>query len=425
MIAHKLPQAYHRFAQANEQDLENQVAAFEDMISKGEDYLDRQGRDEVDYGNDLLDMAEFNQGYARNSLAIHGSVIEMLVENELEQGVTASLCDSMLARTFRLEDGIRVLADSLRQRKEAYWQKFTQSASYVHEDAHNTFEDAIYTLEKNGPELLLVSEPIVSAHNPDGLESRKLLFRLAKVDPEKFGSRFGLGENKVSLASSSQWSAVGEYREGFDAIEADLTGWVPATEVRHAGLQALLADAVPIWKTPASAVFDTLSVPLSQLAAGAQILDTLSAGPDAEPLIRVLQARASAGGVADTAYFRSSFELQGTPTSARIEIAADDNYYLFFNGEYIDESHAATGTLTELKSYDLAEFVKPGRNTLAVEVEDADGSGGGLSVRVEVSEMQQLTDELFEEQIRRETAAREERIKVQQKNRIYDKNRVD
>ena len=62
---------------------------------------------------------------------------------------------------------------------------------------------------------------------------------------------------------------------------------------------------------------------------------------------------------------------------------------------------------------------------MAVEVEDADGSGGGLSVRIEVSEMQQLTDELFEEQIRRETAAREERIKVQQKNRIYDKNRVD
>jgi TolA-binding protein len=424
-VAQKLPAAYHRFALDNERDFKAQVAAFEDMIARGEDYTDRQGRDEVDYGNDVLDMAEFNQGYARNSLAIHGSVIELLAANGLEQGLAPALCDSLLARAFRLEGGARSLADSLRLRKDFYWQRFTESASYVHEDGHNTLEDAIYALEKGGPELLLAAEPIVSAWNPDGLESRKLLFQLAKLDPQQFGDRFGLGEKTTTLGTSDRWMVTGEYHEGFDGIETDLTDWSPARTVAHGRLAGLLTGVDILWKAAPGAAFDTLSVPLAGLGAGVQVLDTLPAAPDQELLVRILQARTDAGGVADTAYFRSSFELAGTPTSARIEIAADDNFYLFFNGEYIDEVHTESGAITELKTYDLAEFVRTGRNTLAVEVEDGDGSGGGLVARVEVTEMQQLTDEVFEQQIREETRAREERLKIQQKNRIYDKNRVD
>ncbi|MCA9786072.1 MAG: tetratricopeptide repeat protein [Candidatus Cloacimonetes bacterium] len=424
VLAQKLPRAYHQFALANERDLLAQLEAYETVIGKGEDYKDRQGRDEVDYGNDLLDMAEFNQGYARNSLTIHGSVIELLDANSLSHDLSQSLCDSMLARAFRLEQGARALLDTLSIHKETFWQQFTETASFVYEDAHNTCEDAIYSLEKSGQDLLLACEPVVTAWNPDGLESRKLLYSLAKIDPQQFGDRFGLGERNVTLGSGPDWLVTPVYREGFDAGETDLTGWDSAVTRSLPALTALVPEARPIWK-PMTRAIDTLTVALSALEPGANVLDTLGVQPDGETLLRVLQESRGQAGVADTAYFRSSFELTGTPTSASIAIAADDNFYLFFNGEYIDEVHTQPGSITDRKEYDLGEFVREGRNTIAVEVEDADGSSGGLSVWIDVREMQRLTDDLFEEQIRRETAERETLRKSQQKNRIYDKNRVD
>ena len=121
--------------------------------------------------------------------------------------------------------------------------------------------------------------------------------------------------------------------------------------------------APAIWLLRADAAPETLEVAAADLAMYPviQILDTLETAAsmadslsvpadsvtqvNADLRLRVLAAAPSAGAEADTVFFRSRFTLDGTPTGARVEIAADDAYYLFFNGEYIEERQAEAGSV--------------------------------------------------------------------------------
>ncbi len=430
-VAHKVPDAYEQFIRANARDEEAARLAFDEIIARGEGYYDERDRDQVDYGNDLLDMTEFNQAYAMNSLKVHGSIADMLAANDFSGGIPASLADSMVFRAFRLRDRIQARIDTLTAGKEVYWQQFTESASYVFEDAHNTYEDAIYSLSLSGEDALLECEPVVSAYNPDGLEGRKLLYQLAKIDPEQFGDRFGLQETERSLLSGSDWLVAEEYQEGFSSISLDSSAnWDPVALVARPRLSALLPEASVLWhggSASALTAADTSVVALdAPLPEGAVVLDTLAAADSlAAPRLRVLSFAQAESAEADTAYFRHNFRLDGTPIGAEIKIAGDDTFYLFFNGEYIDEVRAPEGQVSELRSYNLSEFLQEGVNAIAVEVEDADGSGGGLVAELLLREMPQLTDELFEAQIQQEREAREVQRLTREKNRIHDKNRVD
>jgi alpha-L-rhamnosidase len=67
--------------------------------------------------------------------------------------------------------------------------------------------------------------------------------------------------------------------------------------------------------------------------------------------------------------FRKNFELQSKPAAFIIHLSADNHYRLFVNGNYILRG-PARGDLSHwfYETIDIAEFLKPGKNTLAAEV---------------------------------------------------------
>ena len=73
-------------------------------------------------------------------------------------------------------------------------------------------------------------------------------------------------------------------------------------------------------------------------------------------------------------WFEREFELRGPVETATLAVAADDTPYVFVNGEFAGEG----GSFLTAKTYDLAKFLRPGKNRLAIRVRNDEQNGGLL-----------------------------------------------
>lgn len=73
-------------------------------------------------------------------------------------------------------------------------------------------------------------------------------------------------------------------------------------------------------------------------------------------------------------WFARSFTLTGPVETATLAVAADDTPYVFVNGE----TAGSGGSFLQAKTYDLAKYFKPGRNTLTIRVRNDEQNGGLL-----------------------------------------------
>lgn len=66
-------------------------------------------------------------------------------------------------------------------------------------------------------------------------------------------------------------------------------------------------------------------------------------------------------------FARRTFEMDGAPDSARLRITASDRYVVFVNGTYLGRGPARSDPRRKsYDAYDVAAYLRPGRNTLAV-----------------------------------------------------------
>jgi hypothetical protein len=78
------------------------------------------------------------------------------------------------------------------------------------------------------------------------------------------------------------------------------------------------------------------------------------------------------GEPASDCFFRKSFSADKTPVSARVRITCDNEYALYLNGRLVGR-----GTAWQVvDEYDVAAFLQPGRNVLALAARNAGGPAG-------------------------------------------------
>jgi hypothetical protein len=86
-------------------------------------------------------------------------------------------------------------------------------------------------------------------------------------------------------------------------------------------------------------------------------------------------------------YFRKSFNVAGLPVNGQIQLAADDSYNLYLNGEYIAEFNKPANEAPAMRIHDLSNFLRTGDNVIALEVRDQDDGGGILEAVVFVKSL--------------------------------------
>lgn len=81
---------------------------------------------------------------------------------------------------------------------------------------------------------------------------------------------------------------------------------------------------------------------------------------------------------AEKSFYRYTFDLNGIPVTANINISADNKFALYINNKFVGESSGEGDSYLTPAVYSAASFLKQGQNIIAVEVSDPDKTGMGL-----------------------------------------------
>ena len=88
-----------------------------------------------------------------------------------------------------------------------------------------------------------------------------------------------------------------------------------------------------------------------------------------------------------TCYFRKTIELAGVK-QATLAVAGDDQFELYVNGRRVGEGTATQG----VRTFDVTSSIRDGDNTIAVKVDNEEGSTAGLAARLVVVNQPESND---------------------------------
>ncbi len=121
--------------------------------------------------------------------------------------------------------------------------------------------------------------------------------------------------------------------------------------------------------------------PIRSLLIAACLICTIASGVGAEEAQWIWQAGTAKDAVpaGATCFFRKPINLQAKAVG-RITIAADDVYDLYVNGHRVGSGRSSR----KMEEYDVSRYLTPGRNVVAVQVQNTRGSTAALAARVSI-----------------------------------------
>jgi hypothetical protein len=245
---------------------------------------------------------------------------------------------------------LALLAD---RERRTFEEKMRQEGKSEFQEAALAFEDGFYSLTEGRKEILQAGFEAIRAHDIQNPWSEKLILALVRSEPMKYAAELGLTIADTSLASDGSWQATAQYSAGWTSPDSQSGNWQPARVIAEAQ-QFSGYGAKRLWAP--STTLDSTGV-----EAGS---DSTQVGVAGEPVEEV--------------YFRKTVEIRGLPVAGQIQIAADDSYHLFVNGEFIAQVPHIGRDSVATRVHDVVNFLKAGANVIALHVQDTDRSGGAL-----------------------------------------------
>jgi len=146
---------------------------------------------------------------------------------------------------------------------------------------------------------------------------------------------------------------------------------------------------------------DTLQPVAPVEAAPAAPVPTVSA--EADSIYRAWMSPDSAG--LRKYWFRKTFNIDQQPSAGKVWITCDDDFNLFVNGVFVAEDDHQMTDWMNVNEYSVLEFLKLGRNVIAVEASDLNNTRQGLIAGLAyeyVPDMTQQLSSLKEREIERD-----------------------
>jgi hypothetical protein len=93
-------------------------------------------------------------------------------------------------------------------------------------------------------------------------------------------------------------------------------------------------------------------------------------------------------------FFKKTVDVPGDVKTASITISADDSYWLYVNGNFVGSDERKLG-YSNAETYDIANFLNPGSNVIAIKAEDKDGfEGVVVSATIVYTDTKQVISQL-------------------------------
>ena len=73
-----------------------------------------------------------------------------------------------------------------------------------------------------------------------------------------------------------------------------------------------------------------------------------------------------------------------------LKLFADDTYKVFVNGQMVSESFAESDNKTDIQGLNLTQYLRSGKNVIAIEVEDSNNSAGNMESVIQIRNLPAL-----------------------------------
>ncbi|MFQ5602147.1 MAG: tetratricopeptide repeat protein [bacterium] len=286
------------------------------------------------------------------------------------------------------------IADSLALMANAqrlYFQElFKNTDNTDFDEASLNFDEQYFALVDGSQEVLENGLTIGQEFKLNNQWSRKIILALVMKKPEEFANKLKLNIETEMIHTGSNWFAASEFVPGWTEPDFPDTLWNHAyNEGPAKGLTGNGTNAIWFVNIDKSQLTEQDSSNLlGQISTeSTQPIDKLS-----KVLIRP-----------EKVYFRKSFDVAGLPVSGMLQLFVDDSFFLYLNGQKIAEYRHGQEQNLKTHHFNILEYVKSGRNVLAVEAFDSDSSHGHFEAVLEIKNMpdwSKLRHELEQENVR-------------------------
>ncbi|MGH7595671.1 MAG: tetratricopeptide repeat protein [bacterium] len=328
----------------------------------------------LDIRDEMGNLVDYSRSFAKATVQAHGGTFERAAAIKFTGSELEKTEEAAFAFAYRFATSMDSLAKIAKAERQAFEARIKQGHTGNGaakdddlQDAAVAFEDNYYSLSEGVTEVLQLGFDLAQKHKLENAWSEKIVLLLVKSEPEKYAGLLGLQLTQLSAPTDVTWLATPNYRSGWTNVGFNTGDW-PAAQNLGEGQQFKGYGAQRLWLSGDSAAA------MSQASTVDSAAGDSAKTPPAPKKNNLL-------------YFRKNITVAGLPVSGQIQLLADDSYNLFVNGEYIAEFNKPASEAPGTRIHDLANFLRSGENTIALEVRDQDNSGGALEAVVFVKSL--------------------------------------
>ncbi len=310
----------------------------------------------VDVQEAMANLIDFNGKFAQAAFATYLETLGHGQRAHVRPQALAETQDAMLQFAFLHARSADSLAAAAEKERRACEDKLRGGAPAIYQEALFAYEDNALALKDAHKEVLAAGFAAMRAQDIRNTWSEKIALALVRSDPVKYAGELGLAIADTTLPTDAAWQAASGYVAGWTDLTATGTQWVAAQTIGD-GTQFAGYATKRLW-LPATNAQDSVQ---SDTSAARQVL---------------------ANKAGKTVYFRRVFAVQGLPVAGQIQIATSGSYNLFVNGEFMAQVVKTGNDGSAPRVHHVLEFLKPGENVLALEVQASGHAADALEAIV-------------------------------------------
>ncbi len=366
LISNILAEEYEKLAYYALAKYDDELVKLEDLIEKDYGATNEFGEDYFMVDNNASQMIDFSKELTVLAIQDYQKTLDLALNNDIKNDLVKTTQNNMMRLAVEITDSMSLKAEHAQARSKFYQTRFDSTQNYNYDDAAGFFENYYVMFNGHSREILDLAYEIKDQYNFKNIWVNKLIYKLIKLDPLAYSNE--VEKEKLVIQSDSTWVYSTTYfPEQWNQVDFDDSNWTPARVLvsYENQFEGLGVNPDAIW-THFSAQPDTTG----------GVLDTLQ--NYAQDSLQVAENVAQN----DTlVFFRKTFEVNGKPVNGVFYVTADEDFRIYLNGEYLLDDEANDYAVVDtLDFYTFDIYLKQGKNVFAVDVEDRDGTRGGLKI---------------------------------------------
>ncbi|MCG8606478.1 tetratricopeptide repeat protein, partial [bacterium] len=364
-VSNLIPHEYRKLSREALLGYQNVLNPYQELIENGDEAA-------FDLADEMGNYVELSKSLSLAASAGFRKNLEAFQEVQAAEEKIAATEEDLMQSLFEQATLMNSLSTNADLQRKRYEDLFKETEKLDYEDAFLNFDEKHFALSEAATELLEQGFQTQELGIQNSWAQR-INMALVQSNPEQYATNLGLEVKSEMIGSSSEWMVSSDYQQGWTKIEFDDDDWYNAhDEGPSAELKG--ADSKAIWLVN----IDPAQLARSDSSGVVQQVSTVGTPTND---MRSLVDRP------DKVYFRKSFEVEGLPVSGIVQLFLDDSFALYVNGEFVTDYKFENNSKRTIHTFEISDYLTSGKNVLAIEASDQDGSRGSMEAAVEIKNL--------------------------------------